>query len=226
MALAFCAIVATVTIVLVARTRAAASVDAEQLGEADAVFVVAYHIDRDGTPSARYRDRLARAAELARTTDAEIWCLGGLRRGRDRTNAEDSRRYLETLGVPADRVRVIDEFPFVGDSLETVQESWAALAVASHLGARRIIVLADALQAAQVRLVLSDRVEHLPVLTPSIPSVRTLDDLYYFAVRVPALLVTTIDRDGYSLGWVRVWRSGRWNAWWGGPDQAFAGAPR
>ena len=214
------------TIVLVTRTRAAARADAEQLGEADAVFVVAYHMEADGTPSARYRDRLVRAAELARTTEAEIWCLGGRGRGRERTNAEDSRRYLESLGVPSDRVRVIDEFPSVGDSLETVQESWAALAVASHLGARRIIVLADALQAAQVRLVLSDYVEHLVVLTPSLPSVRTFDDLYYFVVRIPALLVTTIDRDGHSLGWVRVWRSGRWNAWWGGPDPAFAGAPR
>ena len=214
------------TATLVVQTGAAAYADAARVGEADAIFVVAYRIEADGTPSARYRDRLARAAELARTTDAEIWCLGGRGSGRERTNAEDSRRYLATLGVPADRVRIIDEFPFVGDSLETIQEAWAALAVASHVGMRRIVVLTDALQAAQVRLVLEDRVEHLVVLTPSLPSVRTLDDLYYFAVRVPALLVTTLDREGHSIGWVRVWRSGRLNAWWGGPEQAFAGAPR
>lgn len=182
-----------------------------RLAGAQAIFLVAYDVGEDGTPSPRYRDRLVRAAELSRSLGVPIFCLGGPLANRTRTNGEESRRYLVGLGVPSTTVRTHDEFPFLGESVETIQEAEAAAAVARHLGITRLAILSDLLQATQVRLVLAGRLDCVLALTPSVPSRPSPDDVYYFAVRCATLLLTLVDRKGRGLGWLRAWRSGRWS---------------
>lgn len=194
---------------VIGRTWAIARGDANRLSEGEAIFLVAYHVAPGGEPSPRYRDRLRLARELWQHRPVAIWCLGGLLAGRERTNAAESRRYLTRLGVPTHAIRTLDEFTFLGESVETIQEAQAAAELARRLRVRRLIVLSDVLQLAQVRLILSTRVDTILVASPVIPSVRTFDDLYYVSVRIAALLVTLIDRKGTLLGWLRAWRSGR-----------------
>lgn len=191
----------------VLRTQAAVRRDARRLAEGEAIFLVAYCIGDGETPSPRYRDRLKLARDLWERTRLPIWCLGGLLAGRERTNGYDSKRYLQSLGVPPEAVRTIDEFPFLGESVETIQEAEAARELARWLGVRRLIVVSDILQLAQVRLILFPEIDVILVASPSIPSGKRIE-LYYFAVRCAALLVTLIDRRGWALNWLRMWRSG------------------
>lgn len=190
------------------RTRAAIRRDASRLAEGEAIFLVAYAFDDGVKPSPRYRDRFLLVRELWERTRLPIWCLGGLLASRERTNGHDSKHYLQQLGVRPEAVRTIDEFPFLGEPVETVQEAAAAAELARRLHVRRLIVVSDILQLAQVRLVLPSEIDVILVASPSIPSGKRIE-LYYFAVRCAALLVTLMDRRGRALGWLRAWRSGR-----------------
>lgn len=196
---------------LVLWTQAVVRRDARRLAEGEAIFLVAYCIGDGVTPSPRYRDRLKLGRELWERTRLPIWCLGGLLARRERTNGHDSKRYLQRLGVPPEAVRIIDEFPFLGESVETIQEVEAANELARQLQVRRLIVVSDILQLAQVRLVLSKDIDAILVASPLIPLGRRFDfhDLYYFGVRCATLFITLMDRRGRALGWLRAWRRGR-----------------
>lgn len=194
-------------VALALRTQRAVRCDVSRLIEGEAIFLVAYCIGDGETPSPRYADRLRLARDLWEQTRLPIWCLGGLLANRERTNGDASKRYLQRLGIPPESVQTIDEFPFLGESVETIQEVKAASELAHRLGVRRLIVVSDILQLAQVRLVLSPKIDPILVATPTFPSGQRFD-LYYFSVRCAALLVTFLDRQGWTLSWLRMWRSG------------------
>ena len=198
----------TLLLGVVLRTQAAVRRDASRLAAGEAIFLVAYSTNTQGMPSPRYRDRLNLACKLWGRTRLPIWCLGGLLAGRGRTNGVDSKRYLQALGVPPEAVRTIDEFSFLGECVETIQEVEAACELARRFRVRHLIVVGDILHLAQVRLVLSAEIEATLVASASIRSGQWFDP-YYLAVRCAALLATLIDRRGRVLGWLRAWRSGR-----------------
>lgn len=192
----------------VRRTAGRVREDAARVGDGEAVFPLGYRLVGD-EPDARYRERLDLAACLWRRHGTPIWSLAGLLAGMELTTAHYSKTYLVTRGVDPGDVRTLEEFPFLGESVETIQEVRAACELARRSGVRRLVVISDLLHLAQIRLVLrSYDVEPILVSTSLTPA-WTPDEIWYLAIRIAMIPVTLVDRRGGSLGWLRMWRSGR-----------------
>ncbi len=189
----------------VGRTIMAPRRDGTRVGEAQAIFPLAYEIEEDG-PDRRYRPRLDLARRLAEQHGLSVWCLGGHPGWLERSNVWHSKRYLVERGLAPDAVRTIDEFLFLGESLETIQEVLVAAELARYLGVRRLVVISDMLHLAQIRLVLErEGVEPIWVRTPLMPA-WTLSEIRYLLVRLAMIALTLVDRHGWMLGWLGLWR--------------------
>lgn len=183
--------------------------DADRIGDGEAVFPLGYLVDAEGRPDARYRERLDLTAAIWQRHRTPIWSLAGQLAGMKRTTAEYTRRYLVERGVDADAVRIIDEFPFLGESVETIQEVLAARAVAERAGVRRLVIVSDLLHLAQIRLVVAATDLDPIFVSTSLTPQWTVDHVRYVAVRLGVIPLTVVDRRGACLGWLRAWRSGR-----------------
>lgn len=182
--------------------------NASRGNEGQAIFPLGYCLVDGQTPSKRYRQRLDLASDLCRRQGIPIWCLGGRLANMEHSTAYYSNRYLVASGVEPKAVRIVDEFPFLGQPVETIQEVRAAYELARRLDARRLIVISDLLHLAQIRLVLrSLDVDPIFVSTPLTPS-WTADEIRYLLIRLGMILLTIVDRRGRTLGFLRVWRSG------------------
>ena len=208
----FGAAVAAVTTVAVMDVARRAREDAARIATAEAVFPLGYEMTSDNAPVARYRERLHLAAALWRQYRLPIWSLAGRLAHMERTTADYSREYLVDRGVDAADVRILDEFPFLGESIETFQEVRAAIEVARRTGAKSVAVVSDVLHLAQIAIML--RTSDLdPIFVPtSLTPAWNLSELRYLAVRVGVIPVTLADRTGQSLGWLRGWRRDRFGS--------------
>lgn len=182
--------------------------DAHRVGEGEAIFPLAYTLVEGTRPSARYRQRLDIARAIWARWRIPIWCLGGTLATMERSTAYHTKRYLIERGVAADTVRTLDEFPFLGQSVETIEEVLVACTLARQMKVRRFIVISDLLHLAQIRLVLSALdVDPIFVTTPLTPS-WTAVEIRYLLIRLVMIVWTLADRRGRTLGWLRAWRSG------------------
>jgi hypothetical protein len=171
----------------------------------EAILPLAYEIDGD-EPDRRFRTRLDVAAELARRHAVPVWCLGGHPGWLDHSCAWYTKRYLLRRGLAPEAIRTLDDLPFLGESLDTTQEILAAVDLARHERQRRIVFVSDLLHLAQIRLILDGHpIRPIWVVTPLGLSLR-LRDLRYVAVRIAMIFVTLLDREGWTLGWLRSWR--------------------
>jgi uncharacterized SAM-binding protein YcdF (DUF218 family) len=111
-------------------------------------------------------------------------------------------------------VCIVDEFPFLGQPVETIQEVRAAYELARRVHVRRVIVISDLLHLAQIRLVLrSLDIDPIFVSTTITPS-WTADEIRYLVIRLGMIILTFGDRRGRTLGFLRVWRSGGFRNVW------------
>lgn len=190
----------------VRRTSVRVQRDAARLTEGEAVFPLAYYLE-GLAPSPRYQQRLELARAIWEQQRIPIWCLGGLLAGMEHSNAHYSKRYLVSRGVDPQAIRTIDEFPFLGQSLETIQEVLAASELARRMNVRRLIVISDLLHLAQIRLVLQ-RVPDDPIfLATPMTSCWTASEIRYLLIRLGMVMLTLADRRGRTLVWLRAWRS-------------------
>lgn len=181
--------------------------DAGRVSEGQAIFPLGYYLVDGQTPTERYRQRLDLARAIWERQGIPVWCLAGRLANMDHTNAYYSKRHLMARGVVAEAVRTIDEFPFLGQSVETIQEVLAACELARRTNVRRLIVISDLLHLAQIRLVLrSFDLDPIFVATSLTPS-WAADEIRYLVIRVGTIILTLVDRRGRTLGWLRRWRS-------------------
>lgn len=180
--------------------------DATRVSEGGAIFVLGYFLLDGQRPCDRYRARLDLGRAIWERYGIPIWCLAGRLWHMDQTNAYYSRRYLVQNGVPAHVVRTLDEFPSLGQPVDTIQEVHAAYALSRRMNVRRLIVISDLLHLAQIRLVLRS-LDVDPVFVCSrFARSWTPDQVGYVMVRVGMIILTLIDRRGQTLGWLRMWR--------------------
>ena len=182
--------------------------DASRVNEGQAIFPLGYFLVDGQTPSKRYQQRLDLASDICRRQGIPIWSLAGRLANMEHSNAYYSNRYLLASGVEPKAVRIIDEFPFLGQPVETIQEVRAAYELARRVHVRRLIVISDLLHLAQIRLVLrSLDIDPIFVFTTLTPS-WTADEIRYLHIRLGMIILTFADRRGRTLGFLRVWRSG------------------
>ena len=205
--------VAAITTAQVLDVARRARADAGRLATAEAVFPLGYEMTDRNVPVARYRERLDLAAALSRQYHLPIWSLAGQLAHMDRTTAYYSRDYLVVdRGVDASAVRILDDFPFLGESIETFQEVRAAIEVAERTGTKRVAVVSDLLHLAQIAIMLRSTGLD-PIFVPtSLTPAWNLSELRYLAVRVGVIPVTMVDRTGQTFGWLRSWRRDRFGA--------------
>ena len=206
------AAVAAVTIAQVLDVARRARADATRIASAEAIFPLGYEITDRHEPVARFRERLDIAAALWRQHHLPIWSLAGRLAHMDRSTASCTRDYLVDRGVDTAAIRIHDEFPFLGESIETFQEVRAAVTLAEHTGTKRVAVISDVLHLAQIAIML--RASDLdPMFVPtSLTPAWNLSELRYLAVRVGMIPGTLADRTGQSLGWLRGWRRDRFGS--------------
>jgi uncharacterized SAM-binding protein YcdF (DUF218 family) len=206
------AAVAAVTTVEILSLARRAREDAARIASAEAVLPLGYSVTPDNEPNARYRERLNLTAALWRQYRVPIWSLAGRLAHMERTTAWYSREYLVDRGVDPAGIRIVDDFPFLGESIETFQEIRAAIEVARRVGVKRVALISDVLHLAQISIML--RASGLdPIYVPtSLTPAWNLAELRYLAVRVGVIPVTLADRTGQSLGWLRAWRRNRFGA--------------
>jgi uncharacterized SAM-binding protein YcdF (DUF218 family) len=183
--------------------------DAGRIATAEAVIPLGYEITPGNEPTARYCERLNLATALWRQYRLPIWSLAGQLAHMERTIAWYSREYLVARGVDPAAIRILDDFPFLGESIETFQEIGAAIDVAQRIGVKRVALISDVVHLAQIAIML--RGSGLdPIYVPtSLTPAWNLAELRYLAVRVGIIPVTLADRTGQSLGWLRAWRRNR-----------------
>lgn len=181
--------------------------DAGRVHDGQAIFPLGYYIVDGQDPSDRYRQRLDLAHLIWKRQRIPIWCLGGLLARMERSTAYYGKRYLVSRGVGPEAIRTIDEFPTLGPSVETIQEVLAAAELARRMDVRRLIVVSDLLHLTQIHLVLKSLDIH-PILiyTPLSPSWNA-GEIWYLIIRIGMIILTTADRRGWTLGWLRRWRS-------------------
>lgn len=200
------AVLSTLEVLDVARR---ARADVGRIASADAVLPLGYELTPDNDPTARYGERLNLAIALWRQYRLPIWSLAGQLAHMERTTAWYSREYLVSRGVDPEAVRILDDFPFLGESIETFQEIRATIEVAQRLGVKRVAFISDLLHLAQVAIMLRGS-DLDPIYVPtSITPAWNVVELRYLAVRVGIIPVTLADRTGQSLGWLRAWRRNR-----------------
>lgn len=206
------AAVAAVTTLEIVNLARRAREDAGRIASAEAVLPLGYEVTPDHEPTARYRERLNLASALWRQYHRPIWSLAGRLAHMERTTAWYSREYLAARGVDPAAIRILDDFPFLGESIDTFQEIRAAIDVARQIGVTRVALISDVLHLAQISIML--RASALdPIYVPtSLTPAWNLAELRYLAVRVGIIPVTLADRTGQSLGWLRAWRRNRFGA--------------
>lgn len=183
--------------------------DVRRIASAEAVLPLGYEMTADNDPTPRYCERLNLATVLWRQYRLPIWSLAGQLAHMERTIAWYSREYLVARGVDPESIRILDDFPFLGESVETFQEIGAAIEVAQRLGVKRVAFVSDLLHLAQVAIMLRGS-DLDPMFVPtSLTPAWNLTELRYLAVRVGIIPVTLADRRGQSLGWLRAWRRNR-----------------
>lgn len=179
-------------------TRQQVVADRGKLEKGDVIFPIAHAVNGE-EPGLIYRDRLDTTVLLWAKEPRPIWLLAGRHRETQESVAEVGKRYLFHNGIRAKDIKVLRDFPKYRSSLDTTEEIAIASQIAKESGVSRIIVVGEIAHLAQARLVFSSY--GVNVLLAGTAEVDY--GLYYQLTRIGALLVTLVDRRGYSLFWVR-----------------------
>ncbi len=100
------------------------AVTAPTAAPASVIIVLGLRLRPDGEPEPRYRLRLERARRLL-APGAEIVVLGGRTRAGMVSEAEAGSRYLQRVGVPAEKIRREDESRHTLENLRHYREHFA-----------------------------------------------------------------------------------------------------
>lgn len=138
----------------------AATGAADQAGPADAIAVLGA-AQYNGRPSPVFRARLDHAAALYRRGLAPVVLLtGGIGAGDTVSEADVGRRYLQSLGIPADSLVAL---PAGADTYASLAEVGAWF---SERGSRRVLLVSDAFHLLRLRIIAA-RLGLSPLTSPA-----------------------------------------------------------